>query len=101
MRVRLGQPGSQAAGDPAPTATVLVSVSAGSPVDGWESELAFLALVPSLLVPPRPIPSRVLGIWPDAGSDRTVDIDADLLQEAADRVVAVVAAISEHGRTAA
>jgi hypothetical protein len=71
--------------------TDLVSVSSGSPSDGWREELGFLALVAGLSTSERPVPSRVTGMWPDAGVRRTVEVDEALLARAADRVVATVA----------
>jgi hypothetical protein len=80
----------------------LVSVVGGSPPEAWPDELAYLALVASLRSPSRPVPARVLGLWPDAGTDRCVEVDEASLTEAADRVVATVAAVVEaRGRPVA
>ncbi len=73
----------------------LVSVAGGHPPEAWREELAYLALVASLRSPSRPVPARVLGLWPDAGADRCVEIDEAALTGAADRVVATVAAVVE------
>jgi hypothetical protein len=70
--------------------TALVSVSGGIPSEDWRSELGFLALVASLRSPSRPVPARVAGLWPDAGAQRMIDVDADILGAAADRVVSTV-----------
>ncbi len=69
--VEAGGPGGRDGGTVA-----LVSVSGGCPTDTWSEELAYLALVASLRSPSRPVPARVLGLWPDAGADRCVEIDA-------------------------
>ena len=45
----------------------------------WGEELAFLALVAALRSPSRPVPARVLGLWPDAGVHAAVDIDDTVL----------------------
>ena len=74
--------------------TALVSMSGGSPGDGWREELGYLALVAGLCPTERPAPSRVTGLWPDAGARRTVDVNEALLSAAADRVVATVAMTS-------
>ncbi len=71
----------------------LVSMSGGRPGAPWAEELAFLALAAGLRSPSRPVPARVLGLWPDAGVHATVDIDAGVLTAAADRVVATVEAV--------
>jgi hypothetical protein len=71
----------------------LVSMSGGSPGAPWAEELAFLALAAGLRSPSRPVPARVLGLWPDAGVHATVDIDAGVLAAAAHRVVVTVGAV--------
>jgi hypothetical protein len=76
-------------------ASALVSVSSGCPGTGWDDELAYLALVAGLRSPTRPVPARVLGLWPDAGLHSSVEIDHRALGMAADRVVAAVAAVVE------
>jgi hypothetical protein len=73
---------------------VLVSVSGGTPGDGWADDLAFLALVAGVHVPDRPVPSRVVGLWPESGLRRTVGIDESVLTAAAGRVASVVAVLA-------
>lgn len=75
--------------------SALVSVSSGCPGPGWDDELAYLALVAGLRAPTRPVPARVVGLWPDAGLHSSVDIDQQTLGMAADRVVTGVAAVVE------
>ncbi len=82
-------------------AAALVSVSGGCPTEGWREELAFLALTASLRSPSRPVPARVVGLWPDAGADRCVEIDETVLAAAVDRVVATVAAVVDSRRPVA
>jgi hypothetical protein len=77
----------------------LVSMSGGRPGAPWAEELAFLALVAGLRSPSRPVPARVLGLWPDAGVHATVDIDAGVLTAAADRVVATVEVVVDARRS--
>ena len=72
-------------------ASSLLSVSGGRPGDGWHHELAFLALVAGLASPSRPVPARVVGLWPESGDLRSVEIDARALEGAVDRVVDTVA----------
>jgi len=72
----------------------LVSLSGGSPGDGWREELGYLALVAVLSPSGGPAPIRVTGLWPDTGARRTVTVDEDLLMAAAERVVATVALTS-------
>jgi hypothetical protein len=79
--------------------TTLVSVASGMPAKGWEAELGYLALVASLRSPTRPVPARVVGLWPDAGQHRSVDITGRILAAAVDRVVACIAAVV-NGRLA-
>jgi len=86
-------PGSGRAGHSGGTAA-LVSLSGGSPGDGWREELGYLALVAVLSHTGRPAPVRVTGLWPDTGDRRTVMVDDELLMAAADRVVATVALTS-------
>ena len=73
----------------------LVSIAGGCPSEAWREELAYLALVSTLSSPTRPVPARVLGWWPDAGTDRSVEIDLVSLTGSADRVVATVSAVVE------
>ena len=73
------------------TGDALVSVSGGTPGEGWAEELGFLALVAGLRSPEQPLASRVVGLWPEAGLRRTVDVDESALTAAADRVAATVA----------
>jgi hypothetical protein len=78
-----------------------VSVSGGCPGEGWQEELAFLALTASLRSPSRPVPARVVGLWPDAGADRCIEVDEAALATAVDRVVATVAAVVASRRPVA
>lgn len=75
-----------------PGAPSLVSVAAGIPTPTWSEELAFLAVV-ALRSASRPLPARVTGLWPDAGSHRIVEIDQPSLERAVDRLLAVVATL--------
>jgi hypothetical protein len=95
VRVPLTARGSRAsdAGNEEPMA--LVSLSGGCPSPAWREELAYLALVAALRSPARPVPARVVGVWPDAGADRVVEVDGDGLAAAADLVVATAAAVVE------
>jgi hypothetical protein len=98
LRVPLGgQRDANGAGADA-TTVGLVSVSGGSPPAAWRDELAYLALVAALRSPSRPVPARVLGLWPDAGADHCVEIDEGTLSGAAERVVATVAAVVDARR---
>ncbi len=88
--------------DGSPTATdpsgeALVVTSAGLPPTSWELDLAFPVLVGALARPRRPLPVRVLGIWPDGSEHRTAEVDADLLVRAQRRVLAGVAAMLGGG----
>jgi hypothetical protein len=84
-----------------PDTVTLVSVSSGLPGVGWESELGYLALVAALRSPSRSVPSRVVGIWPDAQLSRMVDIDNHTLVNTAERVVSCVGAVVDARTTAA
>jgi hypothetical protein len=77
----------------------LLSVASGIPMAGWETELGFLALTASLRSPSRPVPARVVGLWPDAGEFRSVDITGGTLASAAERGVACIAAVGEARRS--
>ncbi len=81
--------------------TALVSLSAGCPGAGWQEELAYVALVGGLGSSTHPIATRVLGLWPDAGIQRVVEVDEALLHAAAGRVVATVAAVAASQRVTA
>ena len=79
--------------------SALVSVSGGVPSEGWREDLAYLALVAGLRAPDRPVPARVVGLWPDAAEERTVEIDEAALDGAVDRVVATVAMTAAAARS--
>jgi hypothetical protein len=85
-------------GPPLPEA--MVAVTGGAPDDRWAEELAFLALVAGLASPLRPVPVRVMGVWPDAGATRMVAIDDDSLKAAADLVVDTVGTLVDARRVA-
>jgi hypothetical protein len=89
-RVRIDAAGDHGPGNPDREPTALVSVSCGMPGEGWREELAYLSLVAGLRSPHRPVPARVLGLWPEAGERRTVEVDAEVLAAAAARVVSAV-----------
>ncbi len=76
----------------------LLSVSGGTPSEDWPTELGFLALVASLRSPSRPVPARVAGLWPDAGAQRMIEVDAGILRSAADRVIAAVSKLAAARR---
>jgi len=90
VRVPLDGDGGTAGAHGSQRPTALVSVSGGCPDPGRVEELAFVALVAGLRSPSRPLPARVMGLWPDAGEYAVVDLDADTLSVAVDRVVATV-----------
>ena len=71
-------------------ASALVAVAWGCPSPGWREELAYLALVAALRSATRPVPARVLGLWPDAGFREAVEVDRPVLERAVARVVATV-----------
>lgn len=91
LRVRLAEvlPGSAGAMTVGGS-TALVSVSSGCPGATWAEELAYLALVAALRSPTRPVPARVLGLWPDAGIHAVVDMEDAVLTAAVERVIATV-----------
>jgi hypothetical protein len=95
VRVPLAARGPRASEDGNRGAVALVSLSGGCPSPAWREELAYLALVASLRSPSRSVPSRVVGVWPDAGADRVVEVDEIVLTAAADLVVATVTAVAE------
>ena len=75
-----------------PTARpTFLTVASGGPGDAWRSELAFLALVAVLAAPEEAPPSRVVGLWPEAGYRLAVEIDESALVDAVDRVIDAVA----------
>ncbi len=92
-RAELRVPLVGAPGDCSPPGPALISVSSGCPGNGWAEALAYLALVAGLRSPARPVPSRVLGLWPDAGLHLTVEIDPEVLGRAVDGLVATVSAV--------
>ena len=71
--------------------SLLVTMAGGVPDDRSRHELAFPALVAALANPARPLPGRVLGLWPSCGQVRLVDVDIRLLRSAADAVVSATA----------
>ncbi|HXA31478.1 MAG TPA: hypothetical protein VNV87_04395 [Acidimicrobiales bacterium] len=76
----------------------LLSVSGGVPSEDWRTELGFLALVASLRSPSRPVPARVAGLWPDAGAQRMIEVDAAILRAGADRVITAVSELAAARR---
>ncbi len=86
-----GRPRASAPAGP----VALMSVSGGCPDEGWPEELGYLALIAGMRSPTRPVPARVLGLWPDAAAHRTLEIDRQVLLSSADRLVATVAAVVE------
>ncbi|MGO9030046.1 MAG: hypothetical protein ACLQOZ_15640 [Acidimicrobiales bacterium] len=84
------RPGRSRAG---PLATAMVSMAGGTPRPGCEVGLGYLALVAALRSPSRPAPARVIGIWPDAGQHRVVDVTDRLLMDAGELVLTGVAAV--------
>lgn len=96
LRIPLVDAGSgRARPGPGRATSALVSVSSGCPGPGWDDELAYLALVAGLRSPTRPVPARVLGLWPDAGLHSSVEVDHHTLEMAADRVITGTAAVVE------
>lgn len=94
MRVPLCAPSARARPHGRHVPEALVSVSGGCCEDGWAEELAFLALVAGLRSPSRPVPARVVGLWPDSGQRSALEIDEGSLVAAVDRVVATVSALA-------
>lgn len=72
--------------------STLVAVSSGLPAEGWQIDLGYLALVAGLRAPSRPVPPRVVGLWPDAGELRCLDVDGPSLTGAVDGVLTAVTA---------
>ena len=66
--------------------SVLITVEPGTP-DAQTTEVVFPTLVAVVANEARPLPGRVLGIWPACGQVRMVDIDATALRQCAERVV--------------
>lgn len=96
---RAGGHGGGGSEDTAPGPSMaLLSVSGGIPSEDWQTELGFLALVASLRSPSRPVPARVAGLWPDAGAQRMLEVDAGILGAAADRVIAAVSELAAARR---
>jgi hypothetical protein len=94
LRVPLAAGRSLARGpDRANPPAALVSISRGCPGDCWSDELGFLALVAGLRSPSRPVPARVVGLWPDSGIHATVEIDNEVLMASVERVVATMDAL--------
>lgn len=80
-----------------PSPEALVVTAGGVPPATWDTDLAFPALVSLLHRPRRPAPCRVMGIWPDAGVQHTVEIDLRLLDRVARRVVSAATTMSRPG----
>ncbi len=80
-------------------AEALVAVSGGVPGLDWAEDLAFLALVSGLGPPQRNVPIRVMGLWPDTGAHRTLEIDDATLAGAASAVERTLAAVVEARRS--
>ncbi len=96
LRVPLAAPVPSPVRGPSPDRhAALVSVRSGCPAPGWADELVFVALVAGVRSPSHPVPVRVMGLWPDAGIHRCVEIDAFSVDRVTDRVIATVAALAE------
>ncbi len=94
LRVPLAaRPVGSSGSDQAVAPVALVSVAGGRARETWSDELAYLALVATLRSPSRPVPARVAGLWPEAGTHLMVEIDDQALVGAAERVVATVSAL--------
>jgi hypothetical protein len=95
------------AGSAVPGALAVVTVLNGAPPPSGSAALAYPALVSALCAPWRGAPARSVGLWPDAGHVESVDVDAAVLEAAADLVIETVvrwsrrAAPSVAGRGAA
>jgi hypothetical protein len=98
LRVAVAPSGSGPGGTmPGAGPQALVSVSGGCPTDGWADELAYLALVAGLRPGADTFPVRVLGLWPDTGILRTVDIGAAMVDRAIDLVATTLDALAGAG----
>ena len=76
----------------------LVSVAGGIPSDGWPTELGFVALVAGLRRRSLPVPARIVGLWPESGEHRVLEVDSRALHAAVDRVLTTVGTLSgRHG----
>jgi hypothetical protein len=95
------RPAGSVGSDGPPPPEAMVSVAGGSPGDRWSEELAYLGLVAGLRSPWRPVPARVVGVWPDAGATRMLAVDDGSLIAAADLVIATVATLVDARRMAA
>jgi hypothetical protein len=82
-----------------PPGTVLVSVSGGSPRPDCEVELGYLALVAALRSPSRPVPARVVGLWPDTARHVVVDITEEVLDDAGTLVLGGLEAMVSDAAT--
>lgn len=63
----------------------------GAPGASWKVELAFPALVVGLRRGPMVMPGRMVGLWPECGQARVLDVDLGVLSECADIVVDLLA----------
>lgn len=88
-------------------AETILTVLPGSPGTGSREELGLTALTTALgrgggpgpgdaTVPPRVVPARVAGWWPDCGRALVVPVDGALLEETADAVLRAVAVLAGH-----
>lgn len=77
----------------------LVSIAGGAPRRGWESELGYLAMVGRLgpLGGARPV--RVVGLWPEAGEHRVVEVTEPVLSAACDLALEGLRAALGRGGT--
>ncbi len=75
------------------TSSTVVTVCAGTPGPTWRAELALVALVDLLAGPPRPTARRVVGLWPESCTARSLDVGRDELEVAARAVIDVVGAV--------
>ena len=87
------EPSDSGSGSGSTTQQVLVAVAGGSPPSGLDVQLGYLALVAALRTPTRPAPVRVVGLWPQAGEARTVEVTDELLARAGDTALDAVRAV--------
>jgi len=66
-------------------------VGSGHCPDDWRAELGFPGLVGALARSAEAAPSRVVGVWPDSGQWRVLDLDIATLRAAAVAVVSAAA----------
>jgi hypothetical protein len=70
-----------------PGRAVLATAMPGRPASTWRAELCLAPLIDGLARPASPVPTRVVGLWPQCGRALVVEVDLAQLEATAEWVL--------------